>query len=355
MENPMNSKNKPKVCAIIGARPQFIKHAPIEIASQGKLDLLTIHTGQHYDYRMSQVFFDELGIKKPDYMLAAGGGTHGEMTGKMLIEIEKILMDQNPDMVLVYGDTNSTLAGALAAAKLNIQIAHIEAGLRSYNREMPEEINRVLTDHISTLLFTPTNAAVENLRKEGITSGVFLTGDVMCDMIRIAKEKKILKENKDPYIYMTLHRPYNTDNLERLHLILNHVNGLPHPVNFYIHPRTKTRLETESTNKNYSNITYHDPLSYFDNLNAMNNSQCIITDSGGIQKEAYILKKKCITLRSETEWIETLQDGWNTLVWENLEDLPTLLIQVPKRYEEHLYGNGSGAQTIISKLLNSLS
>jgi len=209
-----------KIIAIIGARPQFIKHAPIELASRGLVNLVTIHTGQHYDYKMSQIFFDELGIKKPDYQLNAGGGNHGEMTGRMMIEIEQIVIKENPDFVLVYGDTNSTLAGALVASKLNIPVVHIEAGLRSYNRNMPEEINRLLTDHVANFLFVPTDSAIENLNKEGITRGVFKTGDVMCDMIRIAKERNIINESQSNFIYVTLHRPYNTDALARLNSIL---------------------------------------------------------------------------------------------------------------------------------------
>ncbi|MBK9270418.1 MAG: UDP-N-acetylglucosamine 2-epimerase (non-hydrolyzing) [Saprospiraceae bacterium] len=342
-----------KVYAIIGARPQFIKHAPIELASKGKFELKTIHTGQHYDYKMSQVFFEELGISQPDHILQAGGGTHGEMTGKMLMEIEKILMAENPDMVLVYGDTNSTLAGALSAAKLNIPVIHIEAGLRSFNRSMPEEINRLMTDHLSSILFAPTDTAIANLKTEGITQGVYKTGDVMCDMIRIAKERNILKDSSENFIYMTLHRPYNTDDLDRLYQILDALQDLSIPVKFFAHPRSRQRLSSENHQKNWPKLQIEEPLSYFDNLNAMHQSKCIITDSGGIQKEAYILRKKCITLRSETEWTETLRGGWNQLIWEDLDRLKAAVESVPGSYIEGIYGDGRGADEIVERICSA--
>jgi UDP-GlcNAc3NAcA epimerase len=341
-----------KIIAIIGARPQFIKHAPIELASRGLVNLLTIHTGQHYDYKMSQIFFDELGIKKPDYQLNAGGGNHGEMTGRMMIEIEQIVIKENPDFVLVYGDTNSTLAGALVASKLNIPVVHIEAGLRSYNRNMPEEINRVLTDHVANFLFVPTDSAIENLKKEGITSGVFKTGDVMCDMIRIAKERNIINGSQSNFIYVTLHRPYNTDDLARLNSILEALDRLETQIQFYVHPRTQQKIKTGLSDKIYKNIHFNDPLSYFDNLTAMNQSIAIITDSGGIQKEAYILMKKCITIRSETEWIETLEGGWNTLVWEELANIKDILSKPCINYKTALYGDGYACQEIWNNLVN---
>lgn len=341
-----------KIISIIGARPQFIKHAPIELASQGLANLVTVHTGQHYDYKMSQIFFDELGMKKPDYQLNAGGGNHGDMTGRMMIEIERIVLKENPDMVLVYGDTNSTLAGALVASKLKIPVIHVEAGLRSYNRNMPEEINRVLTDHVASLLFVPSDSATENLKKEGIIQGVFNTGDVMCDMIRIAKENNIIQDAQSNYIYVTLHRPYNTDELPRLNSILEALNQLETPVHFYVHPRTQQKIKSGLSDKNFINIQFNDPLSYFDNLNAMNQSVAVITDSGGIQKEAYILKKKCITVRSETEWIETLKGGWNTLVWEDLENIKMILANSCGNYTHNLYGNGYASQQILDRIIN---
>ena len=347
----LNQQKKIKVCAVIGARPQFIKHAPVELAARGRLKLHTIHTGQHYDYRMSQIFFDELGIAPPDTMLQTGGGHHGEMTARMLTEIEKTLLDIHPDLMLVYGDTNSTLAGALAAAKINIPIIHIEAGLRSYNRTMPEEINRVLTDHLSSYLFAPTDTAVENLKKEGIADGVHRCGDVMCDMIRIAKERKILMDAPRDYIYMTLHRPYNTDDLSRLDLILSTLSSIGREVRFYVHPRTAARIREGLDPSHYKGIQFFDPLSYFDNLNAMNQSSAIITDSGGIQKEAYILRKKCITLRSETEWTETLEGGWNKLIWDNLNEIPVALNSSTGMYREGLYGNGHAAEEIWDQVL----
>jgi UDP-GlcNAc3NAcA epimerase len=351
----LNQGKRIKVCAVIGARPQFIKHAPVELAAREKLNLHTIHTGQHYDYRMSQIFFDELGIAPPDTLLQAGGGMHGEMTGRMLSEIEKVLVDVRPDLMLVYGDTNSTLAGSLAAAKLNIPIIHVEAGLRSYNRSMPEEINRVLTDHLSAHLFAPTDAAVENLKKEGITAGVHRCGDVMCDMIRIARERQILRDIPGDYIYMTLHRPYNTDDLGRLDQILSTLASMGREVRFYVHPRTAARIREGLDPAHYKGIQFHDPLSYFDNLNAMNQSSAIITDSGGIQKEAYILRKKCITLRSETEWTETLEGGWNQLIWEDLSKIAIALDNPTGPYRDGLYGDGYAAKEMWDLVLNQYS
>lgn len=345
-----------KIISIVGARPQFIKHAPVQIQLQKHFHALTIHTGQHYDANMSAVFFNELGIPKPDFLFEAGGGKpHGEQTGIMMTEIEKVCFSEKPDGLLVYGDTNSTLAGALVAAKLQLPLVHIEAGLRSYNRSMPEEINRIVADEFAHLLFCPTPQAVANLRKEGIDhSGIFLCGDVMCDMIHLMSPRvKPLLEGS--YYFVTIHRPYNTDDMDRMVRILTILNSLKHPVVFSIHPRTSNRLETFGVNlNNYRNIRFIAPLSYSDSVAYQKYASCIITDSGGVQKEAYILQKQCITLRSETEWSETLEHGWNTLVFEDLEQIQVILETQPGFYNPTLYGEGHAAEEITALIRQHL-
>ena len=338
-----------KIIAIVGARPQFIKHAPLELYFKDKVDLITIHTGQHYDDNMSKVFFDELNMTPPKYLMSLGGGLHGEHTGKMLIEIEKVLVDEKPDYVLVYGDTNSTLAGALAASKLHIPIVHVEAGLRSFNKTMPEEVNRVLTDNISSILLCPTELAITNLKNENILEQVYKTGDIMCDMIAIAEKAQLIKKaaNHLEYIYTTIHRPYNTDDLKRLKEVLFHLNSLSQKVIMARHPRTKGLMAKYNiVDTDYPNIEFIVPVSYFENLNYMYNAAAIITDSGGMQKEAYILKKKCITIRTETEWVETLKDNWNSLVFEDLQSIKEELKQLPFNHNDTLYGNGYAAKEI---------
>lgn len=345
-----------KIGIVLGARPQFIKHAPVEKALNEFFEVFSIHTGQHYDEEMSDVFFSQLGMKIPRYNLRIGSGGHGKQTGAMMMKLEEVLLDEKPDAILVYGDTNSTLAGALVASKLGIKLIHVEAGLRSFNRDMPEEINRVLTDHISDILFAPTDLAVKNLQNESITTGVCQVGDVMCDSVLMAKEQtgKIFSNGKEK-ILLTLHRPYNTDDKTRLLKILKSLNSLDTEVVFPIHPRTlnvlkKYAIELES----FPRITFIPPQSYFDLVKLQLESTCIITDSGGIQKEAYLLKTKCITIRTETEWTETLQNGWNTLVYEALDELPVLIRQLPGTYIEGLYGDGRASQRIAKYLLKEL-
>jgi len=346
-----------KILAIIGARPQFIKHAPIELAFKGRLNLVSIHTGQHYDENMSKIFFDQLGMSKPSYTLQVGSSAHGTQTGRMMVEIEPIVQNEKPDAVLVYGDTNSTLAGALVASKLNIPIIHLEAGLRSYNRQMPEEINRVLTDHLSSLLLVPTTLAVENLKREGITNNVFLTGDVMCDMVMMAQQQSSNKDaHSDPYCFVTIHRPYNTDNREQLKAILDALQKLSIPVKFALHPRTKQKMtDFGLVPEHYTNIKFLDPLSYFDNIRMMTNSLAIITDSGGIQKEAYLLKVRCVTIRTETEWIETLKNNWNELAFDKLDSLENIIFTKPGAYTEGIYGDGKAAHQITDIILKHLN
>lgn len=342
-----------KIIAIIGARPQFIKHFPLELASKGKINLLTIHTGQHYNAEMSQIFFDELGMSKPDYMLEVGSGTHGMQTGKMMIDIESVLLKELPDGVIVYGDTNSTLAGSLVASKLHIPIFHIEAGIRSYNREMPEEINRVLTDHVSSLMFVPSKIGVANLKKEGIEKNVIEVGDIMKDLIEAAVNNKWLtRENdeKEPYYYATIHRPYNTDSKDRLLDVLNMLNSLDKKVIFPIHPRTKNlMLEFKLNVSDFINVEFIEPQGYLNNLSYLSYSSGLVTDSGGMQKEAYWMKKRCVTIRKETEWVETVEHNWNTLVFNNLETVKECLLSVPESYIP-LYGDGNAGNRIIDEI-----
>jgi UDP-GlcNAc3NAcA epimerase len=345
-----------KIISIIGARPQFIKHAPMQLALQKVFNAITIHTGQHYDSNMSQVFFEQLSIPKPDYLLDMGGSKmHGEQTALMMVEIEKICILEKPDAILVYGDTNSTLAGVLVAAKMLIPIIHIEAGLRSFNRTMPEEVNRIIADEFAQLLFCPTQSAIDNLKKEGIThQNIFLCGDVMCDMLQMVLPNIINKVNS-PYYFATLHRPYNTDDDARLMQILNVFNALDKKVIFAIHPRTVARMASFGMDKsNYSNVEFIEPVGYLESISYQAFSNCIITDSGGMQKEAYMLQKKCITIRSETEWTETLIGQWNNLVFENLDEMPKIINTTTSQYQHNLYGNGAAAIEITELIKNHL-
>lgn len=346
------------IYAIVGARPQFIKHAAVELALAKYFNVCTVHTGQHFDDSMSKVFFNELGLSKPLYQLELGGGTHGNQTGMMLSKLEQIFIKDKPSAVLVYGDTNSTLAGALAASKLQIPVIHIEAGLRSFNRAMPEEINRVLTDHISQILFCPTDLSINNLKNEGIVHNVYPTGDVMIDMIRIARDRAMIKQNEnfDSYYFTTLHRPYNVDDFDRLTLILNELQSLDKRVVFSVHPRTNQIIEKNNQlRRELSNIDFIGPVGYFESLNLQFNASAVITDSGGMQKEAYYLKKKCITIRSETEWGETLTQGWNTLIFNNLEDLQVCLkIKNSEIHNDRIYGDGFSSESIAKSIFEHL-
>lgn len=354
-----------KIVTIIGARPQFIKAKPVldelkrnnAMNPTNAINSVVVHTGQHYDYEMSRLFFDELDIPKPDYNLGVGSGEHGLQTGYMLIKIEEVLQKEKPDLVLVYGDTNSTLAGALAAAKLNIHVAHIEAGMRSFNRDMPEEVNRVLTDHISNLLFCSTQTAVDNLRNEGITENVFLVGDVMYEAaiknITIAEQKSDILATYDlrpkSYYLATVHRPSNTDNLQNLSSILETFSCLDLPVVFPLHPRTKKVMKQLSNIaiEQYNNILFIEPVGYLDMLNLEKNAKKILTDSGGVQKEAYFFEVPCITLREETEWIETVKSGWNVLVGSDKERIANAIKKdMPKVHIDTFFGNGKASEKI---------
>lgn len=348
-----------KVIAIVGARPQFIKHFAFELEAKKVFNLKTIHTGQHYDENMSHIFFNELGMLQPDYLLTLGGGNHGHQTGSMMIEIETILLNEEPDLIVVYGDTNSTLAGSLVAAKLQIPIAHIEAGLRSYNKEMPEEINRVLTDHISDMLFVPSELSSKNLEKEGIIDNVYIVGDIMKDLVLKAVEKEWLQTPEhlsNTYYYVTLHRPYNTDNKVRLEYVLDSLNKLDRRAVFSIHPRTKNSMKLfDLLEEEYSNITFIDPQSYFQSLGYLYHSEGLITDSGGMQKEAYWIQKKCITVRKETEWVETLNNDANRLLFNDLTDINKIFAYSNSEYDKFLYGNGRTSKEIVSTCLKFLN
>jgi len=347
-----------KILSIIGARPQFIKAVVVSLSIRQVYHEILLHTGQHYDPNLSEIFFNELGIPQPDIHLNIGSGSHAEQTGRMLIEIEKAIMNYSPDWVLVYGDTNSTIAGALAAAKLHVPIAHVEAGLRSFNREMPEEINRVVCDHLSDILFCPTEAAVNNLQREGITKNVFLVGDVMADTFQLfgkaAKEKSeiLSKLNLQPkkYALATIHRQANTDNVERLKSILTAFAQSDMPIVFPIHPRTSKMLAAFSLNLPPTVISI-DPIGYLDMLQLELNADCILTDSGGIQKEAYWAGVRCITLREETEWVETVELGWNTLVGaDSAKIVHAIKTFHPTCERIPVYGDGHTADKITNLL-----
>lgn len=324
-----------KVVSIVGARPQFIKLQPFSKEIRKEFKEVIVHTGQHFDQNMSKLFFDELKIAKPNYEFGIGGGTHGEQTSRMLIEIEKTLLLEKPDFVVVFGDTNSTLAGALVASKLRIPVVHIESGLRSFNKEMPEEINRIITDHIAEYLFVPTKTAMNNLKKEGLSEVSYFTGDIMVDSLKNAlgfKKRPFFTDSE--FVLLTLHRPYNVDDVAKLQRILNQIIQINKRIIFPIHPRTKSKL-ADSIHYFSSKIEFIEPLGYFDFVSYMGSSSMIITDSGGVQKEAYMLKKPCITLRTETEWVETVQTGWNILINPEEDNFAGKIIsfKTPLKYE----------------------
>jgi len=350
-----------KIVSILGARPQFIKAAPVDKALReaGHQDFI-LHTGQHYDYGMSQVFFEELNIPEPDVNLGVGSGSHSWQTGQMLIGIEKVLLAEKPDWVLVYGDTNSTLAGALAAVKLHLPLAHVEAGLRSFNREMPEEHNRVLTDHCADLLFCPTQTAVENLAKEGITQGVHLVGDTMYDAVlqfgEIARQRSTILHDlglqPKGYLLATVHRQANTDNPVNLRDILAAFAEIEEPIIFPVHPRTRQKMSELgflNPKSKIQNLKFIDPVGYLDMLMLEQNARLILTDSGGMQKEAYWLGVPCVVLREETEWVETLESGWNLLVGTEQKHILAGLQHSFPPADQHpaFFGDGQSAPAIV--------
>lgn len=347
-----------KILTVIGARPQFIKAAALSNIIREKHEEIIVHTGQHYDENMSKIFFEELNIPRPDYNLGVGSGAHGKQTGEMLINLEDIYLNEKPDLILVYGDTNSTLAGALCGSKLLIPIAHVEAGLRSFNKNMPEEQNRILTDHLSEFLFVPTKSAENNLKNEGILNNVFNVGDVMYDAIlhfsKIAKLKSNILESigieKNNYILATIHRAENTNDINRLKNIISALNESDKEVVLPLHPRTKHYISQYHLRLN-SNIKVINPVGYLDMISLEINSNKIVTDSGGVQKEAYFMGKPCITLRDETEWIETVNIGWNLIVGTNEKLIVDAILNFrPNRVQEQIFGDGKASKKILEVL-----
>lgn len=354
-----------KVLTVVGARPQFIKAAPVSrsLRASGHEEFL-VHTGQHYDHQMSRIFFEEMQIPEPDINLEVGSGSHAEQTAEMLRKLEQVMKDARPDWVLIYGDTNSTLAGALAAAKLQLQLAHVEAGLRSFNRAMPEEHNRVLADHCASLLFCPTQTAVDNLKKEGITEGVSLVGDTMYDaVVQFAElasaQSKILEQlNLQPgkFILATVHRAYNTDDPEILRGLLESFVELQEPIIFPVHPRTRQKINelgnAVAARLHQSEVKMIEPVGYLDMLVLERHARMIMTDSGGMQKEAYFFNVPCVTLRPETEWIETVTAGWNVIAGVTPAGIKQAVrtTRWPADRAPEIFGDGRAAEKIVALL-----
>lgn len=350
-----------KILTIIGARPQFIKAGSIsrEIANNKSIEEVIVHTGQHFDQNMSDIFFDQMKMPKPNYNLKINGLSHGAMTGEMIKEIEKILIKEKPNWVLVYGDTNSTLAGALAASKLYVKIVHVEAGLRSFNMNMPEEINRIITDRLSTILFCPTDTAISNLKKEGYNDfncKLVKSGDVMQDGAifykKIAKKPNINIKKK--FILSTIHRAENTNDINRLKNIIGALNQLSEKQQIILplHPRTKKVLED---NEIEVKATIIKPVGYLEMIWLISNSSLIMTDSGGLQKEAFFFEKHCLTLRDETEWVELVENGYNVLVGADKDNILNQfndLSSLNHDFDIDLYGKGKASSIIINEILN---
>ena len=345
-----------KIVSVIGARPQFIKSAPLSRQIRKRHTEILVHTGQHYDPCLSEIFFRELDIPEPDVNLGIGSGSQGEQTGRMIIALESAIQRISPDLVIVYGDTNSTLAGAIAASKIPIPIAHVEAGLRSFDPGMPEEINRVLTDRVSTLLFCPTKTSVENLAREGIVSGVHLVGDVMADALRYNAD--LAEKGSDilgrlclvprEYLVATIHRQSNTDIRGNLEGLVDAFGRVGETVIFPAHPRTLKYLKLYGLERSLpENIRLIPPLGYLDMIKLMANARKILTDSGGMQKEAYLLKVPCITLRENTEWVETVEDGWNVLVGTDADLIVRMVKEfTPVHAQKELFGGGNASRKI---------
>jgi len=336
-----------KIIHIVGARPQFVKLAALSRVLRQYCHELIVHTGQHYDSAMSSSFFSDLDIPIPDFNLEVGSGSQGVQTARMLEGLEALFIKESPDLVIVYGDTNSTLAAALAAAKLGIKTAHVEACLRSFNKSMPEEINRIVADHTSDILLCPTETAMQNARIEGLQDKSYLVGDIMVDTVLYGREKaercsKILEQlgvNDEQYYLLTLHRPYNVDDPVNLQHILDGLDSLGSKTIFPVHPRTRKVIQ-DHISKSWENITFTEPMAYLDFMKLHSRALAMITDSGGVQKEAYLLGKPCITLRTETEWVETVESGWNLLLPPQSSSFPNAIkaFQVPQTHPD-LYGS----------------
>ena len=357
-----------KILTVVGARPQFVKAAAVSRVLRREVQEVLVHTGQHYDQNMSEIFFKELSIPEPDYNLGVGSGSHAKQTAEMLVQIEELIVQEAPDFVMVYGDTNSTLAGALAAIKIHVPIIHVEAGLRSYNMRMPEEINRILTDRISTLLLCPTEEAVNNLSKEGVVNNVYNVGDVMCDAVTyygqmIDRHDKqyyfdrltpLFEGEKQPdkWYMATIHRAENTDDIDKIKNVLDAFEALDEKVIFPVHPRTKGLVKSLVEKYHYDNIYFCEPMGYVDMLFFTKNAKKVVTDSGGLQKEAYILHTPCVTVRDQTEWVETLIGNHNILAKPNTQDILDKVnntIVDEQKYGQH-YGDGKAAEKILTIL-----
>ena len=357
-----------KIVTIVGARPQFIKMALLSWELRKNLQEVIIHTGQHYDLNMSDIFYRDLDLPKVNYNLGVGSATQGKQTALMLERIEKVLLKEKPDLVLICGDTNSTIAGALAAVKLHIPVAHVESGMRSYNRQMPEEINRIVADHISDLLFCSTQSVVENLRGEGITKNVYFVGDVMTDLQKIKTQDEqhdnapsILDKlglASKQYLLATIHRQENTDNRENLENILKAMAEISDTVVLPIHPRTKKYLKDYGMTgmaSGIKNLKIIEPVSYTQNLELEKNAKMILTDSGGVQKEAYVAQVPCITLRAETEWTETVESGWNQLAGADTKKIINLANNFPQpKNHPNFLGDGDAYKKIAQAITEFL-
>jgi UDP-GlcNAc3NAcA epimerase len=346
-----------KILSVVGNRPQFVKSAPLSLALRNRAEEVVLHTGQHYDRELSEVFFEELELAPPAYRLDAGSGSHAEQTARMLPGIERVVLDERPDTVLVYGDTNSTLAGALAAAKVGVPVAHVEAGLRSFDRTMPEELNRVVVDRLSELLFCPTETAVANLRREGVLDGVHVVGDVMLDanlqLAPIARERSgaLAAAGVAPgeYVLATIHRPVNVER-ESLTNIVQGFGRLNEPVVFPAHPRTRDAL-TSNGIELPANVVLLPPAGYLDFAALASQARVVVTDSGGVQKEAYWYAVPCVTVRTTTEWVETVEAGWNQLVVADADALAGAVPTAqPPLNQPPLYGDGHAADLIADVL-----
>lgn len=343
------------VLTVVGNRPQYIKCAVVSRLLRAHVHEVLVDTGQHYDHLLAGVFFDQLSLPRPDVSLGVGSGTHAEQTARSLMGIEAVLLDVRPDLVLVYGDTNATLAGALAAAKLQLPVAHVEAGLRSFDRTMPEEVNRTIADRLSALLFCPTATAVANLAREGVSEGVSLVGDVMNDLALRCSEAGagddvLAAHDLRPggYLYATVHRPQNADSPERLAAILGGLSAAGEPVFLALHPRTRLTIEREGLAARLApSLILAEPVGYLESLALTRNARAVVTDSGGLQKEAYVLGTPCVTLRDSTEWVETVAAGWNRLVDADPQALLTALAAPPPQGErEPFYGDGRAGERI---------
>lgn len=350
-----------KVANVVGVRPEFVQASVVSRGLRTKHEEILIHTGQHYDYQMNKIFFEQLNIPEPGYRLDIGSGSHGYQTGEMIKKVEEVLIKEKPDFVLIYGDTNSTLSGALAASKLHIKTAHVESGLRSFDRAMPEEINRIVTDHCSDILFCSTVNAVKNLKNEGIIENVYLTGDVMVDSIlynrEIAEKKSnILSElglkNKE-YLVATIHRASNTDSENNLKNIVDAFSELNETIVFPLHPRTEKFLKIYGLYyKLKSSVILTKPMGFFEFIKLVNHAKMVLTDSGGIQKEAYVLQVPCITLRENTEWVESVEDRWSVLVGTDKHKIIEKVSSFSPSLNTHSnrFGNGNAGTKIVSIL-----